>query len=87
VETIRQETVPDMAEVDRIEDEIDNDEKTLRKRHIGRLNAGVCSPAASVIFIDILSNLERIGDHSRNLVLGVSDVVRLQQGGVNRGRN
>lgn len=87
VETIRQETVPDMAEVDRIEDEIDNDEKTLRKRHIGRLNAGVCSPSASVIFIDILSNLERIGDHSRNLVLGVSDVVRLRQGGPNRGRS
>lgn len=80
VETIRLETMPDMDEVDRIEDEIDNDEKTLRKRHIGRLNAGVCSPSASVIFIDILSNLERIGDHSRNLALGVSDVVRLREG-------
>lgn len=86
VETIRLEALPDMAEVDRIEDEIDNDEKMLRKRHIGRLNAGVCSPAASVIFIDILSNLERIGDHSRNLALGVSDVVRLREGDISHGR-
>ncbi len=32
-----------------------------------RLNAGLCYPASGVVFLDIISNLERIGDHSHNI--------------------
>ena len=52
-------------------------EKTLRSQHIARLNAGGCSPGAGVIFIDILSNLERVGDHANNLAMVVFDIERL----------
>lgn len=55
------------------ESKIDCMEKQLRTSHIHRLNAGLCYPASGVVFLDIISNFERVGDHSHNianLVLG-----------------
>lgn len=49
------------------EKSIDEMERTLRKTHIGRMNEGVCTGDAGVIFVDIASNLERIGDHAVNI--------------------
>ena len=49
------------------EDEADMMERTYRNNHIQRLNEGLCFPAAGVIYLDIISNLERIGDHSTNI--------------------
>ena len=34
----------------------------LRKKHLGRLNEGVCTPEMTVAYTEILHNLERIGD-------------------------
>ena len=50
---------------------IDEMESDLRKGHITRLNAGACSAAAGAVYLDILSNLERIGDHAVNLAQAV----------------
>ena len=49
------------------ERKLDKMERQLRKQHILRLNNGVCTPQAGLLFVDILSNLERIGDHSKNI--------------------
>lgn len=49
------------------DDFIDEMEKDFRRAHIQRLNAGRCSGEAGAIYIDVLSNLERIGDHSVNI--------------------
>lgn len=49
------------------EETIDRMERTLRKKHILRINEGLCSAPAGIIFIDILTNLERIGDHAVNM--------------------
>lgn len=49
------------------EDRIDELERVLRKRHILRLNNGECSGSAGIVFADIISNLERIGDHAVNI--------------------
>lgn len=52
---------------------IDNDinvnfmERELRKRHISRLNKNLCQPISGVVFLDFISNLERVADHSTNL--------------------
>ena len=53
------------------DDIIDDMESDLRKGHIARLNAGACSAAAGAVYLDILSNLERIGDHAVNLAKAV----------------
>lgn len=49
------------------ENEIDKMERRYRKKHIIRLNEGVCTGAAGIVFADIISNLERIGDHAVNI--------------------
>ncbi|KYG36089.1 Na/Pi cotransporter family protein [Priestia endophytica] len=50
-----------------IEDRIDRMERVLRKKHILRLNEGECSGAAGILFVDIINNLERIGDYAEKL--------------------
>lgn len=55
------------------EGEIDLLEKNYRKEHIRRLNDGLCSPGPGVIFLDLISNLERIGDHANNIALAIID--------------
>lgn len=42
-------------------------EHDLRKKHIKRLSSGECSPEGSLVYIDMISILERIGYHSRNI--------------------
>lgn len=63
-------------EVAEQEDLIDKMERKYRKRHILRLNQGTCSAQAGIVFVDVISNLERIGDHAVNIaeaVLGERD--------------
>ncbi|MDQ7794268.1 MAG: Na/Pi cotransporter family protein [bacterium] len=54
-------------DVVRQEDVIDRTEKDLRANHIRRLNEGTCFPASGIIFLDIISNLERVGDHAAQI--------------------
>ena len=58
-------------EVAQQEDLIDKMERKFRKRHILRLTEGSCSPQAGIVFVDIVSNLERIGDHAVNIAEAV----------------
>nr|WP_026584512.1 Na/Pi cotransporter family protein [Bacillus sp. J33] len=53
------------------EEEIDKMERKLRKQHILRLNEGLCSGQAGIVYVDIVSNLERIGDHAVNIAEAV----------------
>ena len=46
--------------VDRLRDE-------MKETHIERLSAGQCDPAAGIVFIEIVDNLERISDHAQNM--------------------
>jgi phosphate:Na+ symporter len=54
-----------------LEEKIDQMERDFRKQHIIRVNEGVCEVSAGIVFVDIVSNLERIGDHSVNLAEAV----------------
>lgn len=50
-----------------IEKEADQLEDQLRSSNIRRLNEGKCSAENSALFLDMVNNLERITDHSKNL--------------------
>ena len=55
------------AEVIKEDDAVDLFEKILRKKHIERINSKKCSPSSGVIYLDVISNLERIADHATNI--------------------
>ncbi|MEE0776931.1 MAG: Na/Pi cotransporter family protein [Bacillota bacterium] len=56
------------------EENIDRMESSLRKTHINRLSEGRCQPHAGIIFLDVINNLERIGDHAANIAKIVRDI-------------
>ncbi len=53
---------------------VDEMEKVLRKKHIARLNEGRCETSSGIVFLDLLSNLERVSDHASNIALATLDV-------------
>lgn len=55
------------------EEEVDMLEEELRERHILRLSNHMCSMENGVIFLDAISNLERISDHAHNVAGYVRD--------------
>ncbi|GAA0086609.1 Na/Pi cotransporter family protein [Clostridium sp. CTA-7] len=57
--------------IEPIEAEVDRLQKKYRELHIKRLYDGTCNAYAGAIFLDLLSNLERIGDHSTNIAESV----------------
>jgi phosphate:Na+ symporter len=56
------------------DDKVDDLEKRYRTNHIGRLNQGLCSPEVGVLFLDAVSNLERVADHAHNIAEAVADL-------------
>ncbi len=52
-----------LPQIDRTEDLIDHMRRQLIDQHIHRLNLGECRPESSGVFINLVSNLERLGDH------------------------
>lgn len=65
--------------IEDLEKRIDNQERTYRKNHIERLNRGECDPEKGVNFITLLSNLERIGDHSNNIAGYTLDIISVNE--------
>lgn len=55
------------------EDLVDSIEEELRKKHMKRLANELCKPTSGVVFLDILSNLERMSDHADNVAGYVLD--------------
>lgn len=55
------------------ENKIDAIEKELRTGHIDRLNHGQCSTGSGIIFLDAISNMERVADHAEKIAYYVID--------------
>ncbi len=61
-----------MTQAEVIENRIDELKKILRKQHIRRLNDEKCSVEPGLIFIDMLTCFEKIGDHAYNIAESIS---------------
>lgn len=59
-ETKNKDAYPELEE---IEDSVDEMRRALIDGHIRRLNEGACDARNSAVFINLVSNLERVGDH------------------------
>lgn len=63
-----------------LEEKVDKLEEKLRSKHMKRLAKDECSPYAGIIFLDMLSNVERISDHASNIAALVLDEGRILTG-------
>ena len=55
------------SQVAAAEQHIDDMTEQFRKNQIGRMQRGECNSAASVLYSEILTDFERIGDHILNI--------------------
>ena len=53
------------------EDEIDRMEECFHERHVHRVNTGNCTVINAEHYVEILSNIERMGDHLKNILDGI----------------
>ena len=56
-----------IEDIYKLEEEVDALEKLYKKTHMERLNNGKCTIDSGVVFLDLLTNLERVSDHSCNI--------------------
>jgi len=64
-------SVEDAEKILLIEDEVDDLTEKLRQNHIDRLGRAACNVRSGIVFLDIISNLEKIGDHITNVAQAV----------------
>ena len=57
--------------IEPLEETIDAIVERLKDMHVERLKAGLCSVHAGIVFLEILTNLERIADHCSNIGLHI----------------
>lgn len=67
----------DYTAIDRVEElehKVDSMETRLVSNHVERLMTSDCEPMAGVVFCDMVTDLERCGDHGINLAYGFKEV-------------
>lgn len=67
LDALRNDDVELAKKVLEYDDVIDEMEAKLRDGHIKRLNDGTCDGNYGAVYLNVISNLERIGDHSVNI--------------------
>ena len=69
-----------MQEIVTLEDQVDEKERELQKKHVERLTKGECSPEAGMIFSDVVSGLERVADHATNIAFAITTEEEMDEG-------
>ena len=65
-----------LPEVEEIEESIDQMSLELEHRHIERLKKGACTAQTGSVFLQTVSNLERVGDHITNVAFSLKQYTR-----------
>lgn len=69
VTIVKTDDIPLASHVEPLEETVDKMEDTLKLRHIERLKAGKCTVDGGIVFLELLTNLERISDHCSNVAV------------------
>ncbi len=56
-----------LKEINEIEQQIDDMTRTYRDTHLERMRKGECSDEACILYSELLTDFERIGDHTLNI--------------------
>lgn len=62
-----------LPEIEKREDEVDEFKRELLDSHIKRLNNGECNIESSSVFINLVNNIERVGDHLAKIARSVAE--------------
>lgn len=73
LDMFRNNTKEHLEEILALETQIDVKERELQNSHIERLNNNKCTAQAGMMFSDLASNLERVGDHATNIAFSILD--------------
>ncbi len=74
VQAFKDDDVNIAAEIEPLEQVINNLREELRARHSKRLQAGECTIENGMLFFDIINSFERIADHCSNLAVCVIEL-------------
>lgn len=74
LDAMKQNNISLAKDVLKIEDEVNALDKLYRSNHMNRLNKHSCSIDSGIIYLDLLTNLERISDHSASIAKRVLKV-------------
>lgn len=61
-------------DIEPLEQVIDHMNKELHRRHVTRLQTGLCTIGTGLIFMDLLSDIERISDHCSNIAVDIVSI-------------
>lgn len=64
-------TIEHLQDIVQLEDAVDEKERELQQNHVDRLTKNECTPAAGMLFSDIVSGLERVSDHATNIAFSI----------------
>ncbi|MBD3296587.1 MAG: hypothetical protein GF392_04400, partial [Candidatus Omnitrophica bacterium] len=60
----------------RRENRINEYQESLKRNHVRRLNENACDLKAGIIFMDLVDNFEKVGDHLTNVAQAVQSEMR-----------
>ena len=67
LEMLAQNSEMDIHDIELLEEEIDNMAESYRRNQMIRMQKGLCSDEACVLYSEMLTDFERIGDHILNI--------------------
>lgn len=66
------ETIP-LQRIETLENRLDRQENLLIDHHVERLMANTCEPFAGIVYTNLVTDLERCGDHAYNVAYALID--------------
>ncbi|MBR0157027.1 MAG: Na/Pi cotransporter family protein [Clostridia bacterium] len=63
----RHESELTFEQLEAIEDSVDNDVDFMQEQHIRRMETGECKAEIGMLYVEILTDLERVADHALNI--------------------
>lgn len=73
LDIFRNEDFKQLAILEKIENRLDLQKTQLVNHHVERLMENGCEPFAGIIFTNLVSDLERLGDHAENIAFSLTD--------------
>ena len=76
VDAFEKVTYQNFDRITELEDSIDTDSELLEEKHIDRVKDNACTAELGSVYLQTVSNLERIGDHIYNIAKSISSYKR-----------